>query len=59
MKQQHEPQPADQPDDEVLRCQTCGKILGLDAEDEPTGDAGGPICGECNRSRNFDAMFER
>lgn len=41
-----------------LSCLTCGNPLGLDAEDEPTGDAGGPICGECNRARNFDVLFE-
>jgi hypothetical protein len=45
-------------DDEVL-CATCGKPLGNDPEDEPEGDAGLPICGECNRSRNFDALEEQ
>lgn len=41
--------------DEVT-CATCGKELGDDPEDEPDGDAGEPICGECNRARNFDAI---
>jgi hypothetical protein len=41
-----------------LRCATCGQPLGFDPEDEPEGDAGLPICGECNRSRNFDVMLE-
>jgi hypothetical protein len=35
-------------------CATCGAILNGDPEDDPTGDAGLPICGECDRSRNFD-----
>jgi hypothetical protein len=42
-----------------LACATCGRILGNDREDEPTGDAGRPICGECNRARNFDVLFPR
>ena len=40
----------------VLRCATCGKALGGDPEDEPAGDAGEPICGECDRARDFDAL---
>ena len=40
--------------DPTLRCATCGTPLGDDPEDEPDGDAGLPICGECNRARNFD-----
>jgi hypothetical protein len=43
---------------EVPRCATCGTALGDDVEDEPFGDAGRPICGECNRSRNFDVDLE-
>ncbi len=46
-------------DQQLPACLTCGRQLGSDPEDEPTGDAGGPICGECNRSRNFDVMFDR
>ena len=43
--------------DQPLKCATCGKELaGLDPEDEPDGDAGLPICGECNRARNFDVI---
>jgi hypothetical protein len=34
-------------------CVSCGFQLGNDPDDDPT-DAGGPICGECNRARNFD-----
>ncbi len=37
-------------------CATCGRPLDGDLEDEPFGDAGRPICGECNRARNFDAI---
>lgn len=39
-------------------CATCGRALDGDPEDEPFGDAGRPICGECNRARNFDAIEE-
>ncbi|MEX1171180.1 MAG: hypothetical protein WEG56_01085 [Chloroflexota bacterium] len=38
-------------------CATCGHALdGLDPDEDPTGDAGRPICGECERSRNYVAM---
>ena len=40
----------------VICCATCGTPLGADREDEPTGDAGQPICGECDRQRDFDAL---
>ncbi len=40
----------------VLTCASCGRPLKGDDEDEPEGDAGQPICGECNRARNFDAI---
>jgi hypothetical protein len=44
---------------EPLACASCGRLLlGLDSEDEPDGDAGQPICGECNRERNFAAIEE-
>jgi hypothetical protein len=42
----------------ALACATCGQPLGTDPEDEPDGDAGLPICGECNRERNFVAIEE-
>jgi hypothetical protein len=39
----------------AIACATCGRpLLGTDPEDEPDGDAGLPICGECNRARNFE-----
>lgn len=41
-----------------VTCATCGAALGTDPEDELDGDAGRPICGECNRARNFDTMRE-
>lgn len=42
-----------------LTCVGCGARLGLDPEDEPAGEGHGrPICGECNRARNFDALLE-
>lgn len=37
-------------------CATCGRQLGSDPEDEVDGDAELPICGECNRARNFDEL---
>lgn len=44
---------------EPLTCVGCGRALGFDAEDEPDGDGPGRhLCGECNRSRNFDAELE-
>ena len=39
--------------DVMLRCATCDRILGGDADEDPTGDAGRPICGECARERDF------
>jgi hypothetical protein len=44
------------PDPPVLRCATCGRVLGGDPEDEPRGDAGRPICGECDRARDFEVL---
>ena len=37
----------------VLRCATCGRALDGDPDEDPTGDGGQPICGECERGRNF------
>ena len=42
----------------ALACATRGRPLGGDPEDEPAGDADLPICGECNRERNFAAIGE-
>ncbi len=42
--------------DDVLRCATCGRALVGDPDEDPTGDAGRPICGECERERDFFAM---
>lgn len=39
-------------------CASCGRPLIDDPEDEPAGEAGLPICGECNRERNFAAIEE-
>ena len=43
----------------ALACATCGQPLGDDPEDEPDGDAGLPIRGECNRARNSDIPGDR
>jgi hypothetical protein len=37
-----------------VTCATCGTPLRSDPDDELDGDAGLPICGECNRARNHD-----
>ena len=42
----------------VYACARCGAILDDDPDEDPTGDAGRPICGECERSRNFDADLQ-
>jgi hypothetical protein len=38
-------------DDAPMFCATCGRMLGGDPADDPTGDDGQPICGECVRDR--------
>jgi hypothetical protein len=40
----------------ILFCATCGAALSGDPDEDPTGDAGQPICGECERNRNLFAM---
>lgn len=39
-------------------CATCHQALDGDPDEDPTGDAGLPICGECERARNFDVEVE-
>jgi hypothetical protein len=41
-----------------LECATCGRALDGDPEDDPLGENGLPMCGLCNRGRNFDAQLE-
>jgi hypothetical protein len=36
-----------------LTCATCASALDGDPDEDPTGDAGMPICGECARERDF------
>jgi hypothetical protein len=43
-------------DNVVLRCATCDRVLDGDPDEDPTGDAGLPICGECARERDFFVM---
>ena len=46
-------------DDPPLRCATCGtELVGVDPDDDPEGEGGLPICGECNRARNFAVLAE-
>lgn len=40
-------------DEPILFCATCGRALTGDPDEDPTGDAGMPICGECARERDF------
>jgi hypothetical protein len=42
--------------DHVLPCATCGRALDGDPEEDPLGDDGRPICGECSRERDFFVM---
>lgn len=38
-------------------CATCGEPLdGVDPDEDPTGDDGNPICGNCYRERDFFVM---
>jgi hypothetical protein len=46
----------DVPELEPLVCAACGAALDGDPDEDPTGDAGQPICGECERNRDFLAM---
>jgi hypothetical protein len=40
--------------DVTVICATCGTALdGQDQEEDPTGDGGQPICGNCARERDF------
>ena len=39
--------------DGVWHCATCDRALDGDPDEDPTGDAGRPICGECSRERDF------
>lgn len=43
---------------ELERCAECGSPLGDDLDDDLFGEAGLPLCGECERARNFDSMWE-
>jgi hypothetical protein len=38
---------------EILRCANCGSPLNGDPDEDPTGDAGMPICGNCARERDW------
>lgn len=44
-------------EDPPLECIACGRPLLDDPEDDPI-EGGQPLCGECNRARNFDAIEE-
>lgn len=39
-----------------VRCATCGRALNGDPDEDPAGDVGLPICGECYRERDFFLM---
>jgi hypothetical protein len=40
--------------DAELRCATCGRALNGHSDEDPTGDVGQPICGQCVRDREGD-----
>lgn len=42
--------------DLTLFCAGCGAPLIGDPDEDPTGDAGMPICGNCARERDFFVM---
>jgi hypothetical protein len=46
-------EPALSSDAAALTCATCSRALDGDPDEDPTGDAGMPICGECARERDF------
>jgi hypothetical protein len=39
-----------------VTCASCGRDLNGDPDEDPTGDAGLPICGNCARERDFFVM---
>ena len=39
--------------DDELHCATCGRALDGDPDEDPTGDAGMPICGNCYHEREY------
>lgn len=39
--------------DARLTCATCGEPLDGDPDEDARGDAGLPICGECERANHF------
>ncbi len=45
---------------ELHFCCICGALLGGDLEDEINGEGwGSDICGDCNRTKNDEALFGR
>ena len=59
----NEPEPdanADSDADARHFCCICGALLGFDREDEINGEGWGrDICGDCNRTKNDEALFGR
>ena len=46
-------------DEILLNCERCGTPLIDDPDDDPTAAPGeAPICGDCERNRNFEADLE-
>lgn len=43
-------------DDGLDVCVTCGRVLDGDPDEDTTGNAGHPMCGECAREREFFIM---
>lgn len=39
-----------------LICASCGTPLDGDPDEDATGDAGRPICGECERANHFEVL---
>ncbi len=41
-------------DEDTAPCDVCGRPLRPDPDVIPEGVAGGPMCGDCYRAREFD-----
>jgi len=51
---------ADSEADTLHFCCICGALLGFDRKDEINGEGWGRgICGDCNRTKNDEALFGR
>ena len=45
-------------DGDDVHCAACGARFDGDPDEDELGEGGLPLCGECNRARNFDLELE-